>query len=83
MLAHGGLALDHRCDMQKPRPMRKSPDNLSNAEDPNSSRQRQKVTREGPHTQKMLNMKVDPEMYMKTKDRATDCPTQKATFVPG
>ena len=31
----------------------------------------------------MLKMKGDPEMYMKTKDRTTFCPTQKATFVPG
>jgi hypothetical protein len=31
----------------------------------------------------MLNMKVDPEMYMKTKDQVTICPTQKATFLPG
>ena len=34
-------------------------------------------------TQKMLEMKVDPEMYMKTKDRVTNCPTQKTTFLPG
>jgi hypothetical protein len=33
--------------------------------------------------QKMLKMKVDPEMYMKTKDHATICPTQKTTFLPG
>jgi hypothetical protein len=26
-------------------------------------------------TQKMLKTKVDPEMYMKTKDRPTLCPT--------
>jgi hypothetical protein len=31
----------------------------------------------------MLNMKVDSEMYMKTKDGATICPTQKTTFLPG
>jgi len=31
----------------------------------------------------MLKMKVDPEMYMKTKDRMTICPTQKTTFLPG
>ena len=30
---------------------------------------------------KMLKMKVDPEMYMKTKGRVTICPTQKTTFV--
>jgi hypothetical protein len=30
---------------------------------------------------KMLKMKVDPEMYMKTKERATICPTQKTTFL--
>jgi hypothetical protein len=33
-------------------------------------------------TEEMLKMKVDPEMYMKTKDRTTLCPTQKTTFVP-
>ena len=33
--------------------------------------------------QKMLKMKVDPEMYMKTKERATICPTQKTIFLPG
>jgi hypothetical protein len=32
---------------------------------------------------KMLNMQVDPEMYMKTKDRTTICPRQNMTFVPG
>ncbi len=32
---------------------------------------------------KMLKMKVDPEMCMKTKDRTTFCLTQKTTFVPG
>jgi hypothetical protein len=32
---------------------------------------------------KMLKMKVDPEMCMKTKDEATNCPTQKMTFLPG
>jgi hypothetical protein len=30
----------------------------------------------------MSKMQVDPEMYMKTKDRATICPAQEATFVP-
>ena len=34
-------------------------------------------------TQKMLKMKGDPEMSMKTKDRTTICPTQKTTIVPG
>ena len=34
-------------------------------------------------TQKMLNMKSDPEMCMKTKDKMTVCPRQKATFLPG
>jgi hypothetical protein len=34
-------------------------------------------------TQKMLKMKGDPEMYMKTKDDPTICPTQMATFLPG
>jgi len=33
--------------------------------------------------QKMLKMKIDPEMCMKTKDNATICPTQKTTFLPG
>ncbi len=33
--------------------------------------------------QKMLKMKIDPEMSMKTKDRGTICPTQKMTFLPG
>ena len=33
------------------------------------------------HPIKMLNMKVDPEMYMKTKDRKTICPMQKVTFL--
>jgi hypothetical protein len=28
-------------------------------------------------------MKVDPEMYMKTNDKTTICPTQKTTFLPG
>jgi hypothetical protein len=34
-------------------------------------------------TRKMLKMKVDPEMCMKTKDDTTICPTQKTTFLPG
>jgi ferredoxin len=34
-------------------------------------------------TQKMLKMRGDPEMCMKTKDCTTICPTQRATFVPG
>jgi hypothetical protein len=33
-------------------------------------------------TQKMLKTEVDPEMYMKTKDHVTMCPTQKTTFLP-
>jgi len=32
---------------------------------------------------KMLNMKGDPEMSMKTKGHATFCPTKKMTFLPG
>jgi hypothetical protein len=31
----------------------------------------------------MLNMKVDPEMSMKTKDRMTQCPKIIRAFVPG
>ena|ERR1039458_3933543 len=31
----------------------------------------------------MLKMKVDPEMYMKTKGRATKCPIKYRTLVPG
>src|SRR5208282_6148017 len=31
----------------------------------------------------MSKMKIDPEMCMKTKDKITICPTQKATFLPG
>jgi hypothetical protein len=31
----------------------------------------------------MLKMKDDPEMFMKTKDPVTICPTQKMTFLPG
>jgi len=31
---------------------------------------------------KMLNMKVDPEMYMKTKDRLTQWPIFIRAFVP-
>jgi len=43
-----------------------------------------KKTAKGPPAPiKMLKMKVDPEMYMKTKNHATTCPTQKTTFVPG
>jgi hypothetical protein len=43
-----------------------------------------KKTRGGQRaTQKMLKMQVDPEMYMKTKDWMTICPTQKTTFLPG
>ena len=35
------------------------------------------------HPQKMLKMKGDPEMCMKTKDRLTKCPTKCRAFVPG
>jgi hypothetical protein len=42
-----------------------------------------KVARGLEQPKKMLNMKSDPEMCMKTKDRTTVCPRQKATFVPG
>ena len=32
---------------------------------------------------KMLKMKIDPEKYMKTKDRRSKCPTKIRTPVPG
>ena len=38
---------------------------------------------EASEPQKMLKVKVDPEMYMKTKDQVTIFPTQKTTFLPG
>jgi hypothetical protein len=34
-------------------------------------------------SKKMLNMKIDPEMYMKTKDRLTQWPIIIRAFVPG
>jgi len=33
------------------------------------------------HPKKMLKMKVDPEMCMKTKGRVTYCPNQYRTFM--
>jgi hypothetical protein len=39
------------------------------------------VPRGSAQHKKMLKMMIDPEMYMKTKDRTTKCPTQKATFL--
>ena len=48
-----------------------------------ASRQRRK-SRGGQRAPiKMLKMKVDPEMCMKTKEQTTICPTQKTTFLPG
>ena len=38
---------------------------------PNASSERTKSHAGGPATIKMLKMKVDPEMYMKTQDRMT------------
>jgi hypothetical protein len=43
----------------------------------------EKVARGTAQPKKMLKMMIDPEMYMKTKDRTTKCPTQKATFLHG
>ena len=62
---------------------RKTRDISSEAGASQSSRRREKRRRGESITQKMLKMKGDPEMYMKTKGEATICPTQKTTFLPG